>query len=374
MDRQSTDALSRPMRRRTLLRMTALSGASMLGAQALAACGGGSDAGGGASSSATLRMMNYPGWMGENEVAEFRATHPGFKLKQITGGANSTAEIVSLIAQNTEAYDFGLMDLPAGGQLKAGGFIEALDESQVPNLAQVDPRFRDAFTEIGMPQDYGIVGIAWRRDLVKQPITSWEDLWKLAPSYRGRIVVVDYDDLVLGTALKYLGRSFNSDSEADLAAAADALKELKPSIQAFKEVDTSRPLIGDNPSAAISIDFNFSVAQVQRRDPRIEYVVPAEGAPGYLEGWGIVRGTQHRDLIHEFMNFHLEPRNYATFLEATGNLSIMRSAVPLVDPSLRNAQAFNPSSADLDRVEFSRYVSPERLALMSRHFEEVKGS
>ena len=85
------------------------------------------------------------------------------------------------------------MDLPAGGQLKAGGFLEALDESQVPNLAQVDPRFRDAFTEIGMPQDYGIVGIAWRRDLVKRPITSWKaastpraatmKLWMLRPRY-----------------------------------------------------------------------------------------------------------------------------------------------------------------------------------------------
>ena len=299
-----TRLMNARMSRRLLLRRSAaVAGVSMFGG-VLAACGSssssrssGSSSGGGGGLTGTLNQLNYPGWIGPHEVADFEKLYPGAKINQVTGGVSSNQSIVSTIAQNTSAYDLNLADVPTATQLSLGGFLADFDPSRVPNLKYVLPEIQKRYT-LGIPTDLGNVGIAYRKDLVSEPLTSWADLWNLAPKYSGKIVVVDYDVEVVGMGLIHTGHSVNSGNAADYDDAKQALLELTPHVKAFIATNTIGPLVS-NSGVAIAVDFNFDSAIGQTKNPNIEFVIPEEKTVGYLEGWTPVKDSKHEDLVYE---------------------------------------------------------------------------
>ena len=45
--------------------------------------------------------------------------------------------------------------------------------------------------------------------------------------------------------------------------------------------------------------------------------MPSEGGVSYLEGWVAVKGTDVLPVVEAFMNFGMDPKNYASFVNAT---------------------------------------------------------
>jgi len=131
------------------------------------------------------------------------------------------------------------------------------DDDKVPNIANVDAKFHEAFSH-GVPTDYGKVGIGYRKDMVSEPIASWADLWSLAPKYSGKIVFLDFDRDTIGSALRYKGFSGNTQDESELEQAKQALIDIKPHLLAIKGYDVAASLVkGD---AAIVMDWDYDVA------------------------------------------------------------------------------------------------------------------
>lgn len=366
--------------RRELLRRGAVTGFGIAGAGLLAACGdsGSAPSGGGSQSSSTtsgklegtIVFLNYPQWIGPNEVKAFQKLHPGVTIKQ-----NTTALVESVsgtavkVAQNPKAFDMLLGDLPIVGQLRAGNFIADPDFERIPNIKLVDERFRKLYPH-GVPTDYGKVGIGYRKSAVKNPPRSWADFWDMAPKYKDQIVVYDLDRDILGSALKYLGYSTNTKSPAELQKAKNALIELKPYIKAFKAVDIAKELATGGAALAITGDYDVALVQTQSND--VGWVSPSEGMTGYLEGWAGVRQSDHLDIVTALSNFHLEPRNYASFVDATGTSYVE----PGVRRLLNKQIAANPilGTGALDQVEFIDFVGADTTQLISEVWNQVKAS
>ena len=360
------------MSRRGLIKTGALLTTSIAAANLLAACGG-STPSTGESASQTIRFLNYPGWIGKNEVALFEKQNPGVRIKQIAGGVSGSAQIISQIANDAAAYDMALLPGPVGGAVDAANLLRMVDEKDVPALATVPQEFRDAYPW-GIPTDYGITGIGYRKDLVSEPIRGWADLIRIAPKYSGRIVVSDYADDVMGAALIACGYKVNDEDPGHLQEATDLLIELKPHIGSVLGTDITKPLVGNDPRAVISIDHDFSVAFSQRSDPNIVFVAPEEGIPAYIEGWGIIAGERNVDLITDFMDFHLQPKNYADFITATGSRSMIEEANAFLDPAVVDVQAFDIPADAFERFQYTRYVSPSYLATVNAQFLKFKNA
>ena len=232
--------LAHRMGRRELLQRAAQFGIALpaLGAFA-SACGGSSSSGSGSAASSsgpptgTAVLLNYDGWMGKNTVADFKAKYPGADLKQASLSSISSGSIVPAIKANMSTYDAALGDQAAVGQGIAADVVQQLDWSQIPNIKNVDAKFREAYTH-GIPTDYGKTGIGYRSDLVDEDITSWADVWNLAEKYSNKIVFIDLDRDCIGSALKYKGYSSNSTDDAELNDALNALLDIKPHLQALK--------------------------------------------------------------------------------------------------------------------------------------------
>ena len=221
----------------------------------------------------------------------------------------------------------------------------------------------------GLPTDFGVTGIIYRKDIVKEPIKSLADFWKIAPKYSGRIALLDWDRQTMGLALRYLGYS-NTTDEAQMKKARDALIKLKKYILAFTPATaTAKNLTGKNPKAVLGISFDFDAGLFQKKQPNLVFVSPAEGMVGYIEGWQAIKTTKHLDEVYALMNFHARPKTTADFLKVSGTASLEPAAAKLLPKS---PQALRLPASAYSKTQFARFIGAKPLAAITRYYEQVK--
>jgi spermidine/putrescine-binding protein len=370
----STDVQAALLSRRSLLRRAALAGVALPPASALlAACGssspGSSAAASGGSMTGTIVLNNYPDWIGPQEVPTFEKLHPGANVKIVTNATTSTAEVV--LAFKSGEYDFLLADTSDAGQAQAAGVLQTLDFSKIPNIANVTQSFRAAYPW-GIPTDYGKVGIGYRPDIVGETITSWHDLWRLAPKFSGQIVFIDLERDCMGSTLKYLGYSSNTTDPKALEACKSAVIGIKPHLKAFLNTNVGQGLVDG--TTAIAMDWDYDVAVNKQQNPKIEWVAPTEGMHAYLEGFSASKSTKHFNLVESFMNFLLEPAEYAQFVNATGTAYLVPKATPFINASIAKNPILVPNPSTLAKVEFDHYLGAAGVTLWANTWQEIKAA
>lgn len=373
-----------PLSRRALLRRAAALGATVPSAAALlAACGGSSDSGSGGSGSGsggsgtpnagpatgTIVLNNYPDWIGPHEIPTFEKLHPGDHVKQTTNATSSSAEVV--LSFKSGQYDVLLADTSDVGQARDAGVLQDPDFSKIPNIAGVTASFRKAYP-YGIPTDYGKVGIGYRPDIVGEQITSWHDVWRLAPKLSGQIVFIDIERDCMGSAMKYLGYSSNTTDPKALDACKNAIIQIKPHLKAFLNTNVGQGLIDG--TTAIAMDWDYDVAVNKQKQPKIEWVNPSEGMHAYIEGFAASKATKELGLVEQFMNFFLEPAQYAQFVNFTGTAYVVPAATRQIKPAIAKSPILRPSKAVLAKVEFDRYLGAAGATAWANTWEEVKAA
>jgi spermidine/putrescine transport system substrate-binding protein len=352
------------MTRRTALRRT---GAGALGL-ALASFAASEGAAAAAAAGGQITMMNYPGWMGKTTVSAFKAK-TGIGVKQVSGLTAGISAAALQISQNKGSYDMSLGGPVLAAQLKKGNLLQAIDVSKIPNIKNVDKHFRVSYPW-GPPTDFGKTGFGYRKDLISERPTSWADLWKLAKKYSGKVTMLDFDVDALGVALKYKGYSINSVDQKQLNAARDALLELKPHLQAFLPTDFAKPL--EKGTAVIAVDYDYDIALAQRKNKNIVWVSPAEGMPAYLDGWLAIAGTKNLPQVEAFMNFLLQPKVYADFVNNIGSAYVIPAAEKYIDKAILNNPSLKYDPAVLKTIEFEKFLGASATKLRNTVWTEVK--
>jgi spermidine/putrescine-binding protein len=382
MDYLERRELTGGLSRRELLRRGAQLGVGT-GALALlaAACGGDDDTTGAVGATGTgsdepvqlsgeLDFLNYPNWIGAGEYAAFKELHPDLTIKEDSTGAGSTSAIATRIQADPEAFDFLLLGKAGVPQLEASGVLAEIDFSRIPNIANIPNQFREAYPW-GIPTDYGKVGYGYRKDLVSERPTTWADFFELAPKYSGKVILVDVLEDTMGNTLIMLGYDGNTSVESEIEAARDALIEIKPHVQAIIATDVAKPLI--NGGAVLVSSWDFDIALAQQKQPEIEWVAPEEGLMAYIEGWVAVNTSDQLDAIHEFMNFHLEPEQYADFVNTTGTAYLMPKATPFIKKSIADNPILAFDEETFARITFEDYKG-EALEAWTKAWNEVKAA
>jgi spermidine/putrescine transport system substrate-binding protein len=328
--------------RREFMRRTSL---ALLATPALAAaCGGSSSSSSQASSGTqtseagkTINMINYQGWMGTNEVQNF-TKDTGIHINQVY--ITSDPGRVTKIATDQSAIDLTLADLTSGGELQNAHLLDTLNWANIPNYANVPAHYKVyLFSEAnanGGVSDFGRTGFVYRTDMVKEPINSWHDIWKVAPKYSGKIVFLDSITDTYSSALLSLGYPVNSTNSSQVTAARDALIKIKPDLAALVQGNALQPLL--NGSAAIAMDWDFDAASVIPKHPNVplKWVNAQDGMYAYLEGWAPVKGTQVLPEIEKFINNHLDPKVYGGFVNTLSIANMMPNATKYISKDIQN--------------------------------------
>ena len=293
---------------------------------------------------------------------------PGLHVKSEVSGTTGAAATLAQIENNEGAFDLSLGGVPSAAQLSQAKQLAPLDIAKVPNVKLVPAAFRTSFPW-GIPTDFGKTGFAYRKDLISERPTSWKELFAIAPKYSGKITMLKYDTDIQGSFLKALGYSVNTKVQSQLQAMQKQMLSFKPHLQAILETDYSKALIEG--TASIAIDYDYDVAAAQAKNKNIVWVPPTEGMAAYVEGWYAFRSSKHLDAVWDLMNFHLEPKNYASFINY--HRRRVRGARGREVHRQADHCAIRPcamTSRSSSRVQFEGYLGPEQAAYRAKLWEE----
>src|SRR5690606_35410907 len=104
----------------------------------------------------------------------------------------------------------------------------------------------------------------------------------------------------------------------------------------------------------------------------LDYTVPREGVPMWLDAAFIPSDAPHPDNAHKFINFLLRPEAIAAVTNFTGYANCNRDPTPLVDPQLRHNPAIYPDDAVIARLHATTVLPPKLERRRSRTWTRVK--
>jgi spermidine/putrescine transport system substrate-binding protein len=307
--------------------------------------------------SGTIEFSNYPGWIGKRTIPAFQKADPAVHVKQTVDSGSFVSLLPKLKAQ-PGLFDMALAGINEVQRGIAAGVVEKLNFKNIPNSKLIEKKFlQNSVNKSGdylIPTDYGKTGIAIRTDLVHDPISSWADLWSVAPRYSGKIHVYDFAKDLISTALLKLGYSGNDTNKDHIVAAGKELRKLKPHIGNLGTNGIAAALV--NGSAAIAVTYDYDVYQATLKNKHIRWINPKEGMAAYLEGWVALKGHKLQPEIEAFINFALQPKYYADFVSANSTAWTIPGARRFLPAALAKSPILFPSQSVLRTVQFEAYL------------------
>lgn len=312
-----------------------------------------------------LSIYNWSDYIAEDTVALFEK-ETGIKVTYATYESNE--EMMAKLQVGAGGYD---IVVPTGyivTVLAAQNLLAPLSKKYLTNWANVAPLFLDPEydkgNKFGVPWQWGTTGIAYRTDKVDPAPDSWAVF--LDKKYKGKMTQMDDLRDVVGSWLKFRGKSLNSVDPADLAAAkADAIAA-KANLKAYLSAPVKGQLVAGD--VWIAQLWNGDTAQAKVEQPAIGYVLPKEGAGIWTDSLVIPASAPHKRAAHEFMNFVLRPDIGAGISNFTGYGTPNNAAMALLTTPVPY-----PSPDELKRLEYQKDLGTANEA-WDQLWTEIKSS
>ena len=334
-----------------------------------------------------LNVYNWSDYIAEDTIANFEQ-QTGIKVNYDVFDSNEVLE-TKLLAGKT-GYD---VVVPSASflerQIKAGVFM-TLDKSKLPNLANMDPEImqrvglHDPNNAHSVPYLWGTTGIGYNPDKVKaalgvDTIDSWETIFKPENAAKLKdcgLVMLDAPTEVFDSALIYLGKDPNSESEADLDAARDLMMGVRPYVRYFHSSQYINDLA--NGEICVALGWSGDILQAQARGAEaatpvnVAYTIPKEGAIVWFDMLAIPADAPHPDNAHKFINYIMEPAVIAAISNYVAYANGNAASFELVDEAVRTDPSVYPSPEVKAKLYPSLAESQEYSRLSNRAWTTVR--
>lgn len=253
------------------------------------------------------------------------------------------------------------------------GYLEKLDFDNIPNFQYIDEQYRnpdyDPTNEYSVPYTWGVVGIFYNKNYVKEEINSWKILWD--EKYAGKILMFDNPRDSFGIAQKLLGYSFNSTDEREWQETAMLLKEQKPLVQAYVMDQIFDKMA--NGDAWLAPYYAGDAATLVEDNPDIGFAIPTEeGTNFFVDALCIPKGAAHKKEAEEYINFLCDPEIAAANVDYIGYSTPESAAKELLPKETVENPIFYPPQEILDNSEVFVNLPEETSLLLDSLWAEVK--
>lgn len=324
----------------------------------------------GCNRSADDKTLNLFGWSEyvPQEVIDGFTRETGIHVAYETYDKNET--MLVKLAQSPGHYDVVQPSEYAVEAMIRRQMLEPIDFSKVPNVKNLDPRFRDLPYDPGqkfsVPYMAGTVGIVVNTDVVKEPIRGYQDVFR--KKFDQRIVALDDDREIVSWAFDVLGIPINDVSKANLQKARPLLRKWLPLVRTFNSDDPKAPLLSGD--CDLGIVYSGDAAKLYQQNKKFKYVLPVEGAHEFIDNLCIPRGAPHREAALRFINYILRPEVSKIISDKFPYTNPNAAARKLLTPGqLSNPASYPPPG----RLEVFHDIGP-RMQDLSQMMTELRSS
>ncbi|MCB6176721.1 extracellular solute-binding protein [Rhodobacter sp. Har01] len=328
----------------------------------------------GAATADEIRVLNWQGYGTDLDwaIADFTAATGHTVVHEYF---TSEQEMLTKLRTNPGAYDVVLINSAYTAQAQAEGLIAPIDPAKIANFADLDPGLtanadlNPAGALHGVPWTWGLTALAVNTTDFPAPPTSIAVLWD--PAWKGRVSV--RDDGLEAVQLAALATGQNINDIKDMDAVKAKLVELLPQITTFwgSENDWNQFMAAGD--FAVATYWSGSAARSIGKGLPIAFVVPDEGAIGWLDGLSIPATSTHPDAAHAFIDWMVDPDFYVKWdAEGAPATSNSKAAAALPETSFNRSILGDP--AVVARVQFMRPVSDENREAYLKLWQDLKAA
>ena len=272
----------------------------------------------GSASANKLYLYNWTYYTPDEIIEQFEKE---FNVDVIVDNFSSNEEMFAkLMAGGGKGYDIIFPSADYTSIMISLGLVEELDHEKLPNLKYISDLVREkAVYDSGMiysvPYNMAATGVAVNR--TKAPEGYAHD-WSIFADIRfaNRMSMLDDMREVMGAALKHLGYSVNTIDQAQLAEAKALINDTwKPNLVKFDAEGFGKAFSRGEFWAVHGYAENIFEEFPESKWGEIDFFLPPEGGALSIDNMVIVKGSEHSDLAHEFINFIHRPEVYAIFLD-----------------------------------------------------------
>ena len=358
---------------------------------ALAACGGRESetqsekaaAGSGVPAGAgrVVNVYNWSDYIDPQVLEDFRK-ETGIEVRYDVFDSNEVLE-TKLLTGNS-GYDVVVPSAYFLERQIPAGVFRKLDRSRLPGLANLDPEIarqaarHDPGNEHSVVYMWGTTGIGYDATKVEQvmpgaPVDSWKLVFdpSIVSKFAGcGVAVLDDPTDMVASALLYLGRDPNSQSEDDLAAAEALLLQIRPHLRTIHSSQYIDQLA--NGELCIAVGYSGDILQARDRAGEagrpidIRYSIPREGALMWFDTLAIPADAPHPDEAHAFIDFLLRPEVAAANSNFVNYANANAKATALVTEELRNDPGIYPTADVKARLQPNLAKSAEFTRALNR--------
>ena len=297
-----------------------------------------------------LNIYNWPDYIPEGMVAAFEK-ESGIKVNYDTFETNEALH-AKLVAGNT-GYDIVVPGTVFAKPQIAGGLLQPLDKSKVPNLANLEPAIMNTLTKADpgnkflVPWAWGFTTVGINKTKVDKALAGMampENAWDLVfdPKYTSKlkscgIAYLDSPTEIIPAALHYIGKDAYSNEPADYKAATDMLFKVRKDVRLFSATMID-DVAGGKACAVIgwSGDINIAAGRAKENGSKdvIEALLPSTGTLLFADTMALTKDAKHPNNAHAFIDFYLRPENAASVTNTMSYPTANKAAIAQIKPEI----------------------------------------
>jgi spermidine/putrescine transport system substrate-binding protein len=285
----------------------------------------------------------------------------------------SEQEMLTKLRTNPGAYDVVLINSAYTAQAQAEGLLAPIKTELITNFADLDPSLTTSpdlnpgGAMHGVPWTWGVTGLAVSNDAFPTLPTSIMVLWD--PALKGRVSI--RDDGVEAVQLAALATQQMINNATGIEDIQARLTELMPQITTFwsSENDWNQFMAAGDFVAATY--WSGSAARSIGQGLNISFIVPDEGAIGWLDGLSIPASSTKQDAAHAFIDWMVDPDFYVKWdAEGAPATSNAKAAAALPETSFNRKVLGDP--AVVARVQFMKPLADEKREEYLKLWQDLK--
>jgi spermidine/putrescine transport system substrate-binding protein len=340
----------------------------------------------------TVRWANWTAYLDQKKV-DGKRTYPSLdKFTAATGIAvdylvdyNDNDEFYGKVQENLKAgndigYDIVTpTDWMAARWIRLG-YARELDAANVPNKGNILDTLANVSFDQGrnysLTWQSGFAGFCWNKNVIKQDVTTIEQLF--SPANKGRVVVLSEMRDTMGIILQYQGVDISQPfTEDQFMNAIDYFKKMIADgfIRQVKGNDYLEDMA--NGDAVAAIGWSGDMFSENLSGQNYGFAIPESGGTLWSDNMLIASTSANKANSEALMNHYYDPAIAAEVAAWVNYICPVKGAqaeMEKIDPELATSPFIFPDETTLSKVQVFRGLEAEEEFNFSAAFQEAIGA
>lgn len=259
-----------------------------------------------------------------------------------------------------------------------GGLLAPIDVSKIPNYAGLMESFKNATYNVvdgklySVPYTFGIMGVGYRSDLVKETPNSWGVLWD--KKYEKKLAFSRNPIDSCFAVGKYLGMDISKldeDTDAKLALIKEKMREQNPLLlKRVESLQEMRNLLAAGDIWLTSADDGMIHKMMLQNQP-MKFFVPKEGAAAWIDQFCIVSDGPNKEAAYLWIDHMLSPEIASQMIQKMGYMVVNAKVVSALPPEMAKLMTY--TDEETKRLVPYPTLKSETQEKMTKAYHDVRG-